>query len=40
MKQSNWIKKASWRQKNEWWLRYWKRIQVKYYILKRRLKNS
>ena len=37
---SPWLKEAKWRHRNEWWLKYWKRIQVKYYVLKRKWKKS
>lgn len=39
-KKSNWVKKAKWRRRNDWWLKYWQRIQVKYYINKRKIKNK
>ena len=35
---SPWLKKAQWRQRNEWWLKRWAYIQVKYYRLKRKVK--
>ena len=34
---SGWYEKAMWRQRNDWWLKYWQRIELKYYILKRKL---
>lgn len=37
---SPWLKKAKFRQRNRWWLDILAIIQVKYYILKRRLKSN
>jgi hypothetical protein len=37
VEQSPWLRKARWRQRNEWWLKHWAYIQVKYYRLKRKL---
>ena len=37
IRQSPWIKKAKFRQRNRWWLDIVAKIQVKYYILKRKI---
>ena len=32
---SQWIKDAEYRQRNKWWIKYWQRIQLKYFRVKR-----
>jgi hypothetical protein len=38
VKDRDWVNDFSYRQRNEWWLKHWFYIQVKYYILKRKIK--
>jgi hypothetical protein len=33
-----WIKQAEYRQSNNWWIKYWQKIYLKYLILKRTMK--
>ena len=40
IKDTVWLKDSQYRQKNEWWIRYWFRIQTKYYIIRRIIKNK
>ena len=39
-KTSGWVKKAEWRIRNDWWLKHWQRIELKYYRWKRKIKNK